>query len=85
LVINPKSFVGYTSDGFDKATHDKLFEMIKELKNINWVMSNAAVDYVIENFNDETNYSMEKISCRRAINSKKPQSKETEVIIKNYE
>lgn len=85
--VNIKSFVGYTSDGFDKNMHNKFFEILKNLrkKNVNWVMSNSAVAYVIENFNNKEKYSMETLSCRRAINSKKPQSKETEVIIKNYE
>ena len=43
-------------------------------------MSNAKVDLVMEYFND---YDYEDIIARRAINSKKPGSTTTEVIIYN--
>ena len=41
-------------------------------------MSNAKVELVTENFKD---YNCEDIKARRAINSKKPESTTTEVII----
>jgi DNA adenine methylase len=86
IPLNSTSFVDYTSDGFNQETHDKLFTMLHELKkqNINWMMSNSSADYVIKCFDDKKKYSIEKILCRRAINSKNPESKVNEVIIKSY-
>ena len=57
--------------------------MIKELKkqNINWMMSNSDAEYVKEAFKDNKNYNIEIIECRRAINSKNPETKANEVII----
>ncbi len=80
---NHKSFVGYTKNGFNLENHKLLFKLTNELneKNIKIMMSNANVDLVINSFE---NYNIEKIQCRRAINSKKPGSKTTEVIITNY-
>ena len=77
---NDKSFVGYVADGFNLETHKKLFEEIKNLKDVKFVMSNAKVDLVTESFEE---YNCEEIIARRAINSKKPGSKTTEVIIYN--
>ena len=76
------SFVAYTSDGFSLNTHKQLFNLISRLKssNIKFVMSNAKVDLVTNTFND---CICEEIVARRAINSKKPGSKTTEVIISN--
>lgn len=77
---NKKSFVGYTANGFDLETHYKLFNEIKKLKDkkIRFVMSNAKVDLVLDNFKD---YKYDEIVARRAINSKKPGSSTIEVII----
>ena len=44
-------------------------------------MSNANVSIVKDNF-PETIYSVEPVTCRRAIHSKKPQTTTTEVMIK---
>jgi DNA adenine methylase len=79
---NETSFVGYTSKGFNLETHKKLFCEIITLnsKKIKFVMSNAKVDLVVNNFKD---YNCEDIIARRAINSKKPGSTTTEVIIYN--
>ena len=78
------SFVGYTSDGFNLEMHNKLFDDIINLDkaniNIKFVMSNANVDFVKERFK---NYKCQEINARRAINSKKPQSVTTELIIGN--
>ena len=76
------SFVAYTSDGFNLNTHKQLFTLINRLKlsNIKFVMSNAKVDLVTNYFND---CICEEIVARRAINSKKPGSTTTEVIISN--
>ena len=77
---NPKSFVGYVADGFNLKTHQLLFDEIKKLDKIKFIMSNSKVDLVIKNF---TEYNCQDIIARRAINSKKPDSTTTEVIIYN--
>jgi DNA adenine methylase len=75
---NMKSFVGYTSDGFDG--HSDLFTKIKDKKNIKFVLSNSDTELVNNTFSE---YIIKKIVVRRAINSKNPAAKTTEVIIKN--
>jgi len=79
---NKKSFVGYVSDGFSLETHNKLFSEIKKLGTIKFMMSNAKVDLVTENFKEDK-YKCQDIIARRAINSKKPGSTTTEVLISN--
>ena len=66
--LNSKSFVGYVADGFTLETHKLLFNEIKKLGNKKFIMSNAKVDLVTENFRE---YNCEEILTRRAINSKK--------------
>jgi DNA adenine methylase len=82
---NATSFVGYTENGFGLESHNKLFSMIHNLtetgKKI--MMSNADVSLVRDNFND-SKYTTSSIMCKRSINSKNPESKTKEVIIKNY-
>lgn len=76
-----KSFVGYTADGFDLETHNNLFNLIKNLdESIKFTLSNSKVDMITEAFE---NYNQEDVNARRAINSKKPNSVTTEVIISN--
>jgi len=77
---NNKSFVGYVADGFSIDMHNTLFDTIKKIKNIKFVMNNAKVDLVLDNFQG---YNCEEVIARRAINSKNPESKTTEVIICN--
>lgn len=77
---NSKSFVGYVADGFDLEMHKLLFSEIKKLGKIKFVLSNAKVDLVMDSFKE---YNCEDIVARRAINSKKPDSTTTEVIIYN--
>ena len=77
---NDKSFVGYVADGFSLEMHNRLFDIIKELKNIKFVMSNANVELVTDNFID---YKCENIIARRAIHSKNPGATSKEVIIYN--
>lgn len=76
---NDKSFVGYTADGFNLETHENLFDLVKNLK-CKFVMSNAKVKLVTDTFKG---FYCEEIVARRAINSKKPESTTTEVIIYN--
>jgi DNA adenine methylase len=47
------------------------------------MLSNADVSLVRENFIDQK-YNISSILCKRAINSKNPESKTKEVIIRNY-
>ena len=77
---NSKSFVGYVADGFNIEMHNRLFDTIKKLINVKFIMSNAKVDLVLNHFTD---YNCEDIIARRAINSKQPDSKTTEVLIYN--
>ena len=77
---NSKSFVGYTSKGFNLEQHNLLFETCKKFK---FLMSNSDVDLVKKNFIDKK-YTTQIISCKRSINSKNPESKINEVLIKSY-
>jgi DNA adenine methylase len=78
------SFVSYTSDGFNLDNHKSLFKMCKDMntKNVRFLMSNAEVKLVKDTFPSPT-YKTKIISCRRAINSKNPESKTHEVLITN--
>jgi DNA adenine methylase len=76
------SFVNYNADGFDITKHNKLFGLIKEKENINFCMSNANVKLVSDSFKK---YNIEQTLCKRSINSKKPQSTVSELIITNYD
>ena len=79
---NTKSFVGYVADGFDLDMHKTLFAEIKKMAahNIKFLLSNAKVELVTEEFKE---FASEDIVARRAINSKKPGSTTTEVLIYN--
>lgn len=79
---NRTSFVGYVADGFTEENHKDLFEKTKNLDDIGilFMMSNAKVNMVTKSFKD---YEILDIEARRAINSKNPGSKTTEVLIFN--
>lgn len=77
---NKTSFVGYVSEGFTLETHKSLFDEIKKMKGVKFILSNAKVEMVIENFSD---YNFQDVKARRAINSKNPGATTTEVIIYN--
>ena len=81
---NDKSFVLYTSEGFNLDSHTKLFEQCGEMKtkNVKMLMSNAYVKLVTDAFPYPL-YITKILSCRRAINSKNPDSKTNEVLITN--
>lgn len=79
------SFVGYTEKGFNIENHTNLFQLIHRLTDTNKkiMLSNADVSLVRENFTSEK-YKTLTISCKRSINSKNPDAKANEVIIRNY-
>ena len=79
------SFVGYTENGFGIEKHNNLFNLIHKLTETNKkvMLSNADVTLVHKNFTSEK-YKITSILCKRAINSKNPNAKAKEVIIKNY-
>ena len=81
---NDKSFVSYTSDGFDLDNHKNLFKLCEDMKvkNVKMLMSNAEVTLVKDSFPSPA-YTTQIISCRRAINSKNPESRTNEVLITN--
>ena len=75
------SFVKYTEKGFTLENHVELFDMIKNLKkNVKFLLHNADVSLVKDNFAD---YTIDVIEARRAINSRRPDAKTNEVIIVN--
>lgn len=80
---NSKSFVAYTRHGFKKEDHNKLFDCCNKLSDcgVLWMMSNSDVPIVRESFSKCT---IEQVLCRRAINSKNPESTTNEVFITNY-
>ena len=79
------SFVGYTENGFGIEKHKQLFELIHGLTETNKkiMLSNSDVSLVRDNFTNEK-YNISSILCKRSINSKNPEAKTKEVIIKNY-
>jgi DNA adenine methylase len=79
------SFVGYTENGFSIINHNNLFKLIHNLTDSNKkiMLSNADVSLVRKNFTHEK-YNITTILCKRSINSKNPEAKTNEVIIKNY-
>jgi DNA adenine methylase len=81
---NDTSFVSYTSDGFNLDNHKMLFKLCADMKakHVKMLMSNAEVKLVIDAFPSPA-YSTKIISCRRAINSKEPESRTNEVLISN--
>ena len=76
------SFVSYNADGFNEEKHKQLFSQISEIKlrGVQFLLSNADVPIVRAAFPAPT-YLTTIISCRRAINSKKPDAKTNEVLI----
>ncbi len=78
------SFVSYTVYGFNLDNHKKLFDICYTLNknNIKFLMSNSETKFVKVAFSS-SNYKTKVISCKRAINSKNPDSKTNEVLITN--
>lgn len=81
---NATSFVSYTSDGFNLENHNLLFKECRAMKekNVKMLLSNAEVKLVKDMFPSPI-YTTKVISCRRAIHSKKPDTRTNEVLITN--
>lgn len=81
---NETSFVGYTAEGFTLDNHKDLFKTCNKLceRGVNLIMSNAAVPLVTAAF-PTPQYVTRTLSCKRSINSKNPEAKTNEVLIKN--
>jgi len=79
------SFVKYTENGFTVDHHHALFAAIHRLVDagILIMMNNADVPFVQDAFEHEK-YKKISILCKRAIHSKKPDTKAKEIIITNY-
>jgi len=76
------SFVSYTKDGFGPDNHKRLFEVCGGLreKGVKMLMSNADVKVVKDAFPSPV-YVTKILSCKRSINSRKPDAKANEVLI----
>lgn len=79
------SFVSYTENGFNIENHKNLFKLCNKLcsENKKFIMSNSDVELVRESF-DKDKYTIHSILCKRSINSKNPEKKAMEVVIKNF-
>jgi DNA adenine methylase len=76
---NETSFVSYTAGGFTLEAHKELFGICANM-GAQMLMSNADVPLVIKAFSAPA-FTTKKISCRRAIHSKRPNSRTSEVLI----
>jgi DNA adenine methylase len=79
---NSKSFTKYNESDFSLEKHKLLFDLCHKL-HISFIMSNSDVELVKESFND-VKYTIQRIECKRSINSKNPGAKAMEVIITNF-
>lgn len=79
--LKKTSFTSYKDDSFhDK--HEVLVKLCNKLNDddIKFVHSNSYCKFNLDKYKD---YNIEKIECKRRINSKKPEDKDFEVIINN--
>ena len=79
------SFVSYTKHGFGEEQHTKLFQLCDNLTDahIKFLMNNSNVQLIKNHFLN-VKYNIHTLICKRAINSKNPSAKTSEVIITNY-
>lgn len=78
--LNKKSFTTYNKNGFSVKDNEILLSICNIFfkNNIKFIHSNSYCDYNLEMYK---NYKYEKISCKRSINSKNPESKVYEMLI----
>lgn len=76
------SFTAYIKDGFKQ--YQELFDLCSDLnnENINFLLSNSNTPLVTDYFTTDI-FNVDKIDCRRAINSKNPEARAREVFITN--
>lgn len=84
IPIKKSSFVNYQSGGFREEDHNRLFESMKNCntRGVKFLMSNSDTDIIRNSF--ET-FTIKTLTCRRAINSKNPESQARELFVMNYE
>ena len=80
--IKENSFVDYQKSGFREEENIKLIKLCDTFNNnkIKFIHSNSYCSYNINNYNK---YSIEKILCKRRINSKNPEDVIYEILIFN--
>ena len=81
--VKVTSFVSYTSNGFESEAIQSFFQqslLMSKIKDVRVVLSNSAAPAVIDILETMKNFSYITCSCRRAIHSKNPASRATEVI-----
>jgi DNA adenine methylase len=74
------SFTRYSKCDFNDQEHVKLFNLLNNC-SAKFVMSNSDSQLVQTAFNDITRFNIEIFSCKRAINSKKPNAVTNEVFV----
>lgn len=81
--VDSKSFVDYNKDGFNKNEHNELILLCMNLDILGnkFLLSNSDTDYIKNNLSQ---FKIDIIKCKRAINSKNPTSIVNEVLIKNF-
>lgn len=77
--VTAVSFVDYTIEGFSSSDHEQLFSICKALP-CPFLMSNSNAPILLDTFKD---YTIKTVNVRRAINSKNPGERTTEVLISN--
>jgi len=78
--IDKSSFVDYMNGGFNHIEMVKWCEKVVSINGVKMLHSNSYCDFVIKNY---SNFNIDIIECKRLINSKNPNSKCNEVLIKN--
>lgn len=81
--LKTTSFVGYTNQGFDAEATTSLFalcEAVSALPKTRVVLSNSAAPAVLQRLETMESFVYTTCSCRRAIHSKNPAARATEVL-----
>ena len=78
---NNTSFTKYNKAGFTIDDNKELFNTIKNMKNVKFLMSNANVELVQNSFQE---YTKKEVTARRAIHRNNPGKTTTELLIQNY-
>lgn len=81
--IDDNSFVKYNKNGFNDEQHKRLYKLCKYISSSGsyFLHSNSKCEHNTKMYD---NFKIDEILCKRSINSKKPGSKEMEILIFNY-